>query len=113
MSANLQTHSFTKSAQTGGGVWYRLHSEREEICEALLREPWPSQQRRAVVGDTRAADQLEKRLRLINDALDRIMGHSYGNCIKCGGRIDDAKLDSDPASEFCNQCGADDLLTAH
>lgn len=112
MSANLRTQPVTHSVHTDGGVWYRLHAEREEICEALLREPWPSQQFQAVVGDIRDAQQLQQRLKLVVDALDRLLGGSYGKCITCGRRIEDAKLDADPATAICNQCGAD-VLTPH
>ena len=38
MSTNLQMQSSNEAPQGDGGVWYRLRSEREEICEALLRE---------------------------------------------------------------------------
>jgi len=104
MNTGVQTVSMGDAAQSAGGIWYQLHSEREEICEALIREPWPSHEFRAVVGDTQAAAKLKLRLRLINDALDRLMAGSYGSCIKCGRVIEDAKLDSDPAIAFCNQC---------
>jgi hypothetical protein len=103
MNTGAQTLS-SDTGQSAGSVWYQLHSEREEILEALIREPWPSHEFRAVVGDPQAAAKLKQRLRLINDALDRLMAGSYGSCIKCEGVIDDAKLRSDPALAFCNQC---------
>lgn len=105
MHTGVQTLSVGEAARSAGSIWYQLHSEREEICEALIREPWPSNQFRAVVGDNRNADQLQQRLRLVNDALDRLMAGSFGSCIKCGREIEHAKLDSDPAAAFCNQCG--------
>ena len=104
MNTGAQTLSTGDAAKSAGSIWYQLHSEREEICEALIREPWPSHEFRTVVGDTRDATELKQRLRLINDALDRLMAGSYGSCIKCGRVIEDAKLDSDPAIAFCNQC---------
>lgn len=52
---------------TGGLVWNRLHGERENICDALLKEA--SESRR---------DLLEARLRKLDDALDRLMSGFYG-----------------------------------
>lgn len=104
MSISLQIQSLHNSPQTDGGVWYQLHSEREDICQALLREPWPSDQCRTVLGETVNVDQLQKRLRLIDDALDRLMAGSYGNCVACGRRIEDDRLHADPALPFCFEC---------
>lgn len=104
MNTSAQILPLGDAAKSGGSIWYQLHSEREEICAALIREPWPSHEFRTVVGDSRDASKLKQRLRLINDALDRLMAGSYGSCIKCGRVIEDAKLDSDPAIAFCNQC---------
>ena len=49
----------------GGLMWNRLHSEREDICVALLKDPAP------IYDDRRAS--LEARLRNVDDALDRLM----------------------------------------
>ena len=76
-----------------GVVWNRLHGEREEICEALLKVETES--RRTI---------MQARLRRVDDALDRVMSGSYGHCSKCGNAIDDAKLEIDPAVEFCHHC---------
>jgi len=46
-----------------GSIWNRLHGEREEICDALLKEHG--------VDDRR--ERLQSRLRTIDDALDRLM----------------------------------------
>jgi RNA polymerase-binding transcription factor DksA len=89
----------------GSLVWHRLHSEREDICEALNKGP--------VNGDMPADDQssttwreglLQARLRKIDGALDRLMSGTYGECSKCGKWIEDTKLDFDPAIEFCLGC---------
>ena len=96
-----------------GLTWNRLHSEREDICEALLKESLPKQQARLQelsdeqeVG--RAAnwhrELLQARLRKIDDALDRLMSGSYGNCVQCGRWIEDPKLEFDPAVAFCFEC---------
>lgn len=50
----------------GGAVWNRLHAEREEICEALLKFSEPAQERQH-------QELLQARLRSIDDALDRLM----------------------------------------
>lgn len=81
-----------------GFVWNRLHGEREDICEALLKDSGP------VLDERRAL--LQSRLRKVDDALDRLMSGSYGNCSKCGLSIDDAKLDIDPALGLCLNCWA-------
>ena len=52
---------------TGGLIWNRLHCEREDLCEALLKEA--SENNRHM---------LETRLRNVDDALDRLMSGFYG-----------------------------------
>ena len=76
-----------------GFVWNRLHGEREDICEALLKEE---------TGGRR--EIMQTRLRKLDDALDRLMSGSYGHCSKCGRAIDETKLDLDPAVSFCRNC---------
>lgn len=98
----------------GGLVWNRLHSEREDICEALLKQPVADSGTEtpttAMSTDnaTLAANWhrglLQARLSKIDDALDRLMSGSYGNCCKCGRWIEDTKLDFDPAVAFCVAC---------
>ena len=78
----------------GGFIWNRLHSEREDICEALSKND----------ADERN-ELLQTRLRKVDDALDRLMSGSYGNCSNCGEAIDDKRLDIDPALELCLKCG--------
>jgi hypothetical protein len=76
-----------------GFVWNRLHGEREDICEALLKDD---------TGGRR--EILQTRLRKLDDALDRLMAGSYGHCPRCGRAIDETKLDLDPAVSFCPKC---------
>ena len=76
-----------------GIVWNRLHGEREEICEALLKEETES--RRKI---------MQARLRRVDDALDRLMSGSYHHCSNCGNTIDEAKLEIDPAVALCRGC---------
>src|SRR5438876_6760381 len=100
MSTNLQRQSCNNVPQSDGGVWYQLRSEREEICEALLRQA-PSCDQLAVRADPK---QLQEQLRLIDDALDRLMAGTYGDCVVCGKWIEDNKLHADPALPFCCGC---------
>ena len=98
----------------GALVWYRLHSEREDICEALLKDcaPGVEAQERAQGVSTEDAmrtanwhrELLQARLRKTDDALDRLMSGSYGACSKCGRWIEDTKLNFDPAIAFCLDC---------
>lgn len=108
--------------RNGGLVWHRLHSEREDICEALLKESAPGYERQA--GIKRGSNEhvmrtanwhrelLQARLRKVDDALDRLMSGSYGECCKCGKWIEDTKLDFDPAIAFCLGCW-DQMQTIH
>lgn len=79
-----------------GYVWNRLHGEREDICEGLLKDSGPFFEERQQV--------LQARLRKVDDALDRLMSGSYGNCSKCGHAIDETRLDVDPALALCLDC---------
>ena len=81
-----------------GFVWNHLHGEREDVCEALLKDLKPASQ----VDQRR--ELLQARLRKIDDALDRLMSGSYGICSKCGRSIEDATLDVDAASPLCLEC---------
>ena len=77
----------------GGFTWNRLHSEREDICEALLKDDVEGRK-----------ESLQARLRKVDDALDRLMSGSYGNCSKCGQAIETTKLEVDPALALCLNC---------
>ena len=107
MSANQNLLKINNPVEeTGGMVWNRLHSERQDICEALLKESAAGQPE---LTDTTPATRwhrelLQARLRKVDDALDRLMSGSYGNCSKCGKWIEDTKLDFDPAIAFCLDC---------
>jgi len=115
MSTNSNIHLIEIPVSGNGGlVWNRLHSEREDICEALLKEPLPGLEAKesnqliskedAVCTAHWHRELLQSRLRKIDDALDRLMSGSYGNCSKCGRWIEDTKLDFDPAIAFCFDC---------
>jgi len=79
-----------------GSIWNRLHGEREDICEILLKQGGPS--------FASHRDALQSRLRRLDDALDRLMSGSYGHCSYCGHSIGDTKLAIDPAAALCGDC---------
>ena len=95
-----------------GTVWNLLHSEREDICEALIKDSLSFAEEGSDVPTASRADRtanwhrelLQARLRKIDEALDRLMSGSYGNCCKCGNWIENQKLDFDPATAFCAAC---------
>ena len=114
MSANPNIRVIDNPVQQNGGVvWNRLHSEREDICEAL-QKPFSggetgSVTERASKEDAMGAASwhlglLQARLHKVDDALDRLLSGSYGNCSKCGKWIEDTKLEFDPAIAFCLGC---------
>jgi len=79
-----------------GFTWNRLHGEREDICETLVR---------TFGRDSDVyRELLQARLRKLDDALDRLMSGSYGHCSQCGGAINEIKLDTDPATSVCLDC---------
>ena len=79
-----------------GFVWNRLHGEREDICEALLKDTGTLVEERK--------ELLQARLRKVDDALDRLMAGSYGRCSGCGRSIDESRLDIDPVLGLCLDC---------
>jgi len=99
--SQLQSHQI--QAISGGSVWHQLRSEREDVCQLLLQNAW------SIVIDTPVHRQkrdryLQARLRLIDQALDRLMAGTYGDCARCGRWIEDTKLHVDPAFPFCREC---------
>lgn len=104
MSTNLPNQRL-ESRNGDGGVWYQLRCEREQICEALVSLA-STTYRLGDMETKRSVDalQLEARLRLIDEALDRLMTGSYGDCVACGRWIEDTKLHADPALPFCCAC---------
>ena len=121
MSTNINIPAVDSSVEPQPGlVWQRLHSEREDICEALLKEHAPDSEAQLTqpgsnVAATRTAnwhrELLQTRLRKVDEALDQLMAGRYGECRKCGKWIEDTKLDFDPAIEFCLDCW--DRLQTH
>lgn len=112
MSANSNPTEIDNAVgESGGLVWNRLHSQREEVCEALAREaPVDSQLRESAAQEVVVQtanwhrELLQARLRKLDDALDRLMSGSFGSCCTCGRWIQDTKLAFDPAAAFCIDC---------
>ena len=105
MSANMNTHPIEDPiGENGGQIWNRLHSEREDVCEAIIKEPPAAFAPNEDVTAQWHLGLLQARLRKVDDALDRLMSGSYGDCCKCGRWIDDTKLAFDPAVAFCVEC---------
>jgi RNA polymerase-binding transcription factor DksA len=48
---------------------------------------------------------LLRRLRQINEALDRLKAGAYGLCLECRRKIEKRRLEEDPAAPFCSECG--------
>jgi len=98
-------------------AWGRLHTEREDVCDALLMQ---AQALRSVATGGQESDlasedttrdlewsrreTLQARLRQIDDALDRLMAGSYGRCSYCGSVIEPERLTNDPAVSRCLVC---------
>ena len=49
------------------------------------------------------SDELEKRLVDVNAALARIEDGTYGVCETCGGGVEEARLEADPAAPTCRE----------
>jgi RNA polymerase-binding transcription factor DksA len=46
-------------------------------------------------------DELATRLAEVQSALERIDAGTYGRCEHCGGQVDDATLESNPTTRYC------------
>ena len=72
----------------GGFIWNRLHGEREDICEALLKATGTYFEERRHV--------LQARLRKVDDALDRLMSGSKSMIVK--GHLSRTALKTEPSA---------------
>jgi RNA polymerase-binding transcription factor DksA len=101
-------------------AWGRLHTEREDVCEALLmqaravRSLGNGRQDSDASGEDTTRDlewsrreRLQARLRQIDDALDRLMAGAHGRCSSCGSAIESDRLTNDPAVPRCLICQKD------
>ena len=108
-------HTIENPITNAGMIWGKLHTEREEICSALLSEALNTRES-TTAHETDANEEsprevefkrrelLQGRLREIDDALDRLLSGAYGRCSDCNTAIEDKRLDVDPATAFCIAC---------
>jgi RNA polymerase-binding transcription factor DksA len=102
--------------RTGCEIWEWLQGEKEEVARDILSEgplchtAVSGVQEAEAAGESgreiewRHREQLEARLRDLNDAQDRLMDGAYGRCTDCGAEIDSGRLAADPASALCMNC---------
>jgi DnaK suppressor protein len=100
---------------SGGEIWELLQAEKEEVARDLLaegpllhddrrlRESEPSEESEREI-EWRHRETLEDRLRVINDAQDRLMDGGYGICFECGAHIDGKRLLANPVAALCLAC---------
>ena len=87
MNANARIHFVEiPFGGSGGLIWNRLHSEREDICEALIKgsrigfgTDLTREGAGVVTTENWHQESLQARLRQIDAALDRVMSHSYSS----------------------------------
>jgi RNA polymerase-binding transcription factor DksA len=56
-------------------------------------------------------ETLETRMREVQEAMARIEAGTYGVCMICGKRIEDMRLEANPAATTCISCNLDDEAT--
>ncbi len=114
----LQTMEGLRNAplfRTGCEIWEWLQGEKEVAHELLSKDPL-CQTAVSGVQEAEASEasgseiewhhreQLEARLRHINDAQDRLMDGAYGRCTDCGAEISSKRLAADPVTSLCITC---------
>lgn len=79
-------------------------SENEELAELSDNDQHPADTGTETFErekDLSLLDSLERELRDLEAALERIDDGSYGTCEACGEQIDVARLEARPAARFC------------
>jgi RNA polymerase-binding transcription factor DksA len=98
-----------------GEMWELLQAEKESVAREIIAdgpirhaaasinecEPWDDADE---VMQRRHRETLESRLRVLNDAQDRLMDGGYGRCADCGSIINFRRLKADPAASLCFDC---------
>jgi RNA polymerase-binding transcription factor DksA len=98
-----------------GEWWELLQAEKENITyeivadgplhhEAILVNECEPEDDAAEDMHRRHRNQLEMRLRDLNDAQDRLIDGGFGLCADCGKRISEQRLHLDPAVSLCVEC---------
>jgi DnaK suppressor protein len=102
----LETSHDPPVVRRSGEIWQRLQDEKLEVSESLLNEG-----RRSITSSDAAEElswrhreRLEKRLRQLTDAQDRLMEGRYGRCLECDEFITERRLAADPAAALCYEC---------
>lgn len=116
MSQTFTQISGQSPDRNGGGIWGLLQAERSKVCQAMVDEarPIPDEITGALEAEPsddsprevewRHCECLQQRLQQIDDALDRLIAGTYGQCHECGGAIEDMRLVADPAATHCLTC---------
>jgi DnaK suppressor protein len=102
---------------TGSEIRRRLLSERREVIGAIAASSLNGHDstENSQHSDYAAVDQirdveynhrqaLSRRLRQIDEAVEKIGAGVYGVCEECGNRINQKRLASDPAAALCVSC---------
>jgi RNA polymerase-binding transcription factor DksA len=87
----------------------QLVAEMDRIRESIVEEVRPPGEHEiapseGIDTDVSLATGAGTRLRNIDAALDRIKEGVFGNCLKCGRRIAEARLDAVPEAMYCIDC---------
>ena len=105
MNTSLESSSLNDVSRRKVVASYLLHSERAETCDLLLRRAEHCHQPESLLDDTYAEYKaLQKRLRLIDDALDRLTSGCYGACTVCRKELEAEELQADLALTSCSSC---------
>ncbi|HTG93136.1 MAG TPA: TraR/DksA C4-type zinc finger protein [Pyrinomonadaceae bacterium] len=102
----FETLSDPPLVSRSGEIWQRLQDERLEVSDSLLNEG------RRFIKSSDAAEEfswrhrerLERRLRQLTDAQDRLLEGRYGRCLECDELITERRLAADPAAALCYEC---------
>ena len=81
--------------------------EYESVFEDLGRDKDDNAHEVEMYQDKLALEQtLEKRLKEVQEALDRLEQGTYGICQKCGKEIEKERLQAYPEARYCASCAA-------
>ena len=104
------------ATEQAGALWELLQAEKERVCGEISatgplihsrgfseNERDPSDEYIELIG-WQHRHQLERRLRDIIDAQDRLTEGSYGRCADCDAEIGAKRLQANPAATLCLSC---------
>jgi RNA polymerase-binding transcription factor DksA len=89
-------------------VFEELLERREAECETYAnatpyeQELWSS--KRAQLARLADIDHAQRKINLLDAALERVTVGQYGSCSCCGAPIDITRLTADPADPHCTNC---------